>query len=79
MNLIPVTSSNIEAIGWVGNIIYADGGIPKDVLRIKFKSGTIYDYLNVSKEVYEEMMKQESKGSFWWRKIRDKYMEIKVN
>lgn len=78
MRMINVESSNIKAIGFEENVIYADGYSPHNVLRVEYLSGLIYDYLNVSKETYEALMKEESKGSYIHRKIKDKYCAIKI-
>jgi hypothetical protein len=77
MNLIPVVSSNIKAIGWQANVMKDGTYQPKDILRVEFMSGLVYDYLNVSKTVFEELMASESKGSYINRKIKDKYTCIK--
>lgn len=79
MELIPVVSSNVKAIGWEANVMTMDSGYAKDILRIEFTSGLVYDYLNVSKEVFNELMEAESKGSYIYRKIRNRYTSIKVN
>lgn len=68
MKLYMVESSNIDAIGWENN-----------VLRVLFKSGNSFDYLNVSKEIFEEMLKAESKGSFFHRKIKSNYVGFLTN
>ncbi len=77
--MIPIEkSSNVKAIGWVGNVIYADSGIARDVLRVEFTSGMMYDYLNVSEEVWKKLLQAESKGSFLHRNIYDKYSAVKL-
>ena len=78
MEMIPVISSNLKSVGWKGNVILENGYKAYDILRIEFLHGGIYDYLNVNKEIYEAMMKEESKGSFWYRKIKGKYTELRV-
>lgn len=81
MNIIMVpieNSSNVKAIGYVSNVIYADGGIPKDVLRVEFTNGFIYDYINVSEETHKKLMSAESKGSFLHRYIYYKYQTVKI-
>ena len=67
MELIKVKSSNIDSIGWSANI-----------LRVLFSHGTAYDYLNVEKELYEELMEADSKGSFFNRYIKVNYPSVKV-
>jgi len=76
--VVPVQSSNILAIGYQKNVMFNGGYQPKDVLRIKFVSGYSYDYLNVDEEVFKQLMQEESKGSFFHRKIKDKYISLQV-
>lgn len=60
VEMIPVESSNIEAIG------YKDWN---KELYVKYKSGT-YIYHNVKKKLYEDLMKSESKGRFMNENIK---------
>jgi len=79
MEMIPVTnSSNVKAFGWKPNVILFDGCTPKNVLRIKFVSGSTYDYVGVSEEVYKKFLEAESKGSFLHRQIIGKYQTVPV-
>jgi hypothetical protein len=79
MELINIVSSNIDKIGWEANIKKYDDGGTYNILRIVYSSGKIYDYLNVPEELFKEMLKVESKGSFFWRKIKDKYLCSRVD
>ena len=63
-----VASSNIKRIGWKNN-----------VLRVQFKNSGIYDYQEVSKEIYETMITSDSIGSFFARNIRGNYKYIKIS
>lgn len=51
MNMIPVKSSNIKEIGHEGNI-----------MRVHYLNGGIYDFLKVSHDSFQDIMKSESKG-----------------
>lgn len=79
IKMIKVDSSNIEAIGFVENVIYGDGFAITNVLRIRYLSGYTFDYLGVSRDTHQDFMDAVSKGSFWHKKIKDKYKEIKVS
>jgi hypothetical protein len=57
MELIPVESSNIKAIGYVEEY---------NLLRVQFKDGSVYDYPGVSPDLHAQLMKAESKGHFLW-------------
>lgn len=69
MNMIPVASSNIAAVGYD-----YDGSI----LRINFNSGWTYDYYNVPASVYESLMNAPSKGSYHAYNIKNVYPYAKV-
>lgn len=70
MNLIKVDSSNIDKIGY---------DINSSILRIEFLDGSIYEYNDVPKDVFESFMKAESKGSFGHKNIYRKYKQRKLN
>jgi hypothetical protein len=53
MTMVPVTSSNVAAVGHDP----ASG-----TLRVKFKSGAIYEYSGVSAAKHQAMMASTSKG-----------------
>ena len=61
MEMIKVESSNVVAVGYKKNDLYVD-----------FKSGS-YVYFDVPKEIYDGLLKAESKGKYMWTKVRDKY------
>ena len=67
VNMIPVESSNVVAIG------YGD-----DTLYVKYSSG-MYKYDNVPKEVAEKLFKADSKGRFMNDYIKGSYHCTKVN
>lgn len=52
MNLIPVSSSRMSAVGWQDNTMY-----------IKFKNGQVYAYDNVSNYEYQSFINSSSLGS----------------
>jgi len=63
--MFEVQSKNLKAIG------YDKGSL---ILRIIFKtSPTLYDYKGVSPELYLEFMKSDSKGRFFFTKIKGKF------
>lgn len=79
IKLTPVASSNISAIGFVENQVIDNGFLPKNVLRINFSSGAIYDYQGVTREIYEDFMASESKGSFFHKYINKRYSFRRVD
>jgi hypothetical protein len=64
VNMNPVTSSNIGAIGYDGEA---------QVLHVQFTSGRKYAYFNVPLEVYDAFLSADSKGKFFAANIRGKY------
>lgn len=61
---IPVVSSNIAAVGYDSE---------KKVLEIEFHHGAVYQYFDVPKWVYEELMSSPSQGAYFMNEIKDKY------
>lgn len=56
-------SSNILGYSWI-----------EGVLRVQFRSGQTYEYRNVPEEVYQGLDSAESKGSYFHRHIRQRYV-----
>jgi hypothetical protein len=48
------------------------------ILEIEFQTGTIYQYLEVPKTVYQEFQNAESKGQYFNRAIRDQYEFVRL-
>ena len=67
MELTPVESSNIAAVG------HADGN-----LHVRFKSGAEYIYPGAPYEVYEKMVAADSVGRFFNANIVGRYGAQKV-
>ena len=62
--MVKVESSNISAVGYdmsFGSLI------------VEYKSGTKYQYKNVPYEVYENLLKAESKGRFVNENVKGKF------
>lgn len=51
MNLHPVNSSRMSAVGWENNIMY-----------IQFKNGALYSYFNVFESGYRNFLSSPSLG-----------------
>lgn len=77
MELIPVISSNIKAIGFQEHN-HEEADDYYDKLFIQFSHGKIYSYLGVSKETFNKFLESESKGSFFYQKIYGKYQTFPV-
>jgi hypothetical protein len=68
MERLPVKSSNIKSIGRSEN----------SIMEVEFSTGTVYQYKDLPKEVYDAFMNAESKGKFFATNIRPKYKGIKL-
>lgn len=62
--MIKVSSSNIDKIGY---------DIASKTLVIDFLSGGRYSYKNVPKMIFDNMLKSQSKGKYFYKNIREKY------
>jgi len=63
MQMIPVGSSNLVAVGYDSN---------SATLRVQFKSG-VYDYYHVPAPVYQGLLNAGSKGSYHHDNIKNVY------
>ena len=67
MNMIPVSSSNLSAVGYENGILY-----------IRFHGGQMYCYYGVPEFVYEELMSAPSHGKYFAANIRNVYRYQKL-
>ena len=56
MDRVPVASTSIRSVG------YDEGS---QILEIEFKSGGVYQYLNVPEQVHSSLMNASSKGCYF--------------
>jgi len=66
----PVTSSNLRSVGY---------NETNKILEIEFHKGGIYQYLEVPKEIYEELMKAPSQGRYHYYRIKNRFRYKKIN
>ena len=50
----------------------------KQILKITYNSGAIYDYLNVPLSVYQAFQRVKSKGTYLNKKIKGKFNYEKI-
>lgn len=62
MNMIPVISSNLSAVGYESRMLY-----------VRFNDGSLYSYDNVPIEVYQGLMNASSKGHYLAAYIKGHY------
>ena len=64
MEMTPVASSNIEAVGFDEDL---------SQLHIRFHSGQTYIYDGVPRDLFEDLMMAASLGSFFNREIKPNF------
>ena len=69
VEMIPVTSSNVQAIGYEEST---------ETLRVEFNNGSIYEYKNVPGVVFNELTQAGSVGAYLNRNIRYNYPYEKI-
>ena len=69
MEMIPVQSSNISAIG------YDDSN---GTLVIEFTSGSAYEYYDVPQYEFDNLLNADSKGSYAHQNIYKNYRQNKI-
>lgn len=65
----PVSSSNIESIGY---------DLDSSILEIAFLNSGIYEYYSVPEFIYDGIMSASSKGSYFHQNIKGKYQYKKI-
>ncbi len=69
MDMKPVSSSNIQSIGYDEST---------ETLRVQFNNGSVYEYRNVPVIVYNDFMQAGSLGAYLNRNIRNSYPYEKI-
>jgi len=64
MNRVPVDSSNIASVGYNDNT---------NTLEIEFNSGHLYQYFDVPKNIYDELLIADSVGKYFHNHIKGIY------
>lgn len=73
MKLITVKSSNISQIGFEEGKTISFNQRPRNILRIVFTSGITYDFYNVPKDIYEDLLDAHSIGQYFHQNIKNRY------
>lgn len=66
MEMIPVQSSNVKALGW-----------EDEVLEVEFLKGSVYRYTGVPEEIFKLLLNADSVGKAFHKYIRPKQHEYK--
>lgn len=67
MTMIPVSSSNLSAVGYEDTTLY-----------VRFHSGSTYAYFNVPENVYNGLLAAPSKGKYLASVIKGSYTYQKL-
>jgi lysyl-tRNA synthetase class 2 len=65
----PVESSSLRRVGY---------NSMSRTLRIEFKAGGVWEYLQVPRSEYEKLMKAESPGGYFYSHIRNRFQSRKI-
>lgn len=69
MNMVPVSSSNLVAVGY---------DKANKILRVQFNSG-IYDYYDVPESIYDGLLSAQSKGQYHSSFIKHSFRYSKIS
>lgn len=69
MERVPVTSSNVAAVGYDET---------SATMEVEFLDGSIYQYFDVPAHVYEALLADPSPGGFMHREVRGVYRYARV-
>lgn len=69
LNRIPVTSSNLQSVGYDSSI---------QILEIEFHNGGIYQYFGVPEYEFTNLLSAPSKGTYFANNIKNRYRYSKV-
>jgi hypothetical protein len=64
MQMIPVSSSAISAVGYDPQTLR---------MKIKFTQGHSYDFCRVPQHIYDALIRSYSKGTYYNHNIKDRY------
>jgi hypothetical protein len=64
-----VKSSNLGSVGYDPK---------KQVLEIRFKDNSIYQFIDIEQETFNALMKAKSKGTYFHDVIRERYFHKKI-
>ena len=67
MNMISVSSSNLDSVGYENSTLY-----------VRFKNGSLYSYSGVPEYVYKELMNASSKGHYLATYVKGHYPYSKI-
>ncbi|UGY07464.1 KTSC domain-containing protein [Bradyrhizobium quebecense] len=65
----PVTSSNIAEVGYDPN---------SRILEVQFKTGAVYQYFDISQQVYDELMRASSIGGYVNSNVKGHYRYARI-
>lgn len=70
MDRLTVSSSDLASVGYDEN---------SQILEIGFLDGSVYQYFDVPKNIYDGILNASSKGTYFHEYIRNVYAYTKLN
>lgn len=70
MDLVRVSSSNIERVGYDST---------KEILVVQFKNGSYYQYEGMDEKMYDNMMRSASIGRYFHSYVKNNLSFKKIN
>ena len=67
MNMISVSSSNLDSVGYENSTLY-----------VRFKNASLYSYSGVPEYIYKELMNASSKGHYLATYVKGHYPYSKI-
>ena len=65
----PVSSSSLAEVGYHG---------PTETMEVCFKNGRIYQFFDVPRAVYDELMRAESPGGYLSSEVKGRFRYARV-
>ena len=70
MDRQPVESKTLKSVGFDPD---------QRVLEVEFQAGGVYQYRDVSENVYRDLLEAESKGTYFRERIRAQYPYVRID
>ncbi|WAH58490.1 KTSC domain-containing protein [Pseudomonas silvicola] len=69
MERSPVSSSNVESVGYEGD---------SETLEVEFKNGALYQYFDVPQSIFEGLISADSVGGYLAENVKGVYRYSRV-
>jgi len=69
MQPVQLNSTSLQAVAYQNRL---------GLLELKFRSGAVYHYFDVSESIYKALLRAESKGGYFNHHIRNRFAHAKI-